>query len=81
MAEERDEKKINPGGPEEPSREDEIGTDQGTSSGSEQTEDTKRGETEKKKNRTPLNRLERPGRKCSSRRRRRCRFLSGSDCY
>lgn len=49
MAEERDEKKINPGGPEEPSREDEIGTDQGTSSGSEQTEDTKRGETEKKK--------------------------------
>ena len=49
MAEERDEKKINPGGPEEPSREDEIGIDQGTSSGSEQTEDAKRGETEKKK--------------------------------
>ena len=53
MAEERDEKRINPGGPEEPSSEDEIGTDQGTSSGSEQTEDAKRGETEKKKQDAP----------------------------
>ena len=31
MAEERNEKNINPGGPEEPSREDETRTDQGTS--------------------------------------------------
>jgi len=49
MAEERDEKKINPGGLEEPSREDEIGAGQNAPSNSEQTEDAKREETEKKK--------------------------------
>lgn len=54
MAEERDEKKINPGGPEEPSRENETKANRGISFGSEQTEDTKRGETEgKKKQDTP----------------------------
>ena len=49
MAEERNEKNINPGGPEEPSREDETRTDQGTSPGSGQTEDAKRKEAEDKK--------------------------------
>lgn len=63
MAEERDEKKINTGGPEEPSREDEIGTDQGTSSGSEQTEDTKRGKTEKKKKQGAPEQTEKTGEK------------------
>ena len=54
MAEERDEKKINPGGPEEPSREDETKANRGISFSSEQTEDAKRGETEgKKKQDTP----------------------------
>lgn len=49
MAEERDENRINHGGPEDPSREDGTRTDQGAPSGSEQTEDTKHGETEGKK--------------------------------
>lgn len=49
MAEERDEKKINPGGPEEPSREDETRADQGAPSGTGRTEDAKHGETEGKK--------------------------------
>ena len=48
MAEERDEKNINPGEPEESSREDETRTDQGTSPDSGQTEEAKRGEAEDK---------------------------------
>lgn len=54
MAEERNENKINHGGPEDSSHEDETRTDQGAPSGSEQTEDAKHGEAEgKKKQDTP----------------------------
>lgn len=49
MAEERDENRINHGGPEDPSREDGTRTDQGTPSGTGRTEDTKREESEGKK--------------------------------
>ncbi len=49
MAEERDENRINHGGPEDPSREDGTRTDQGAPSGTGQTEDTKREESEGKK--------------------------------
>ena len=49
MAEERDENRINHGGPEDPSREDGTRTDQGAPSGTGRTEDTKRKESEGKK--------------------------------
>ena len=49
MAEERNDKKINPGGPEEPSHEDEQRTDQETSPDSGRTDEAKRGEAEDKK--------------------------------
>ena len=49
MAEERDENRINHGGPEDPSHEDGTRADQGAPSGTGRTEDTKHGETEGKK--------------------------------
>ena len=61
MAEERDEKKINPGGLEEPSREDETRTDQGAPSGTRRTEDAKRGETEDKKKQDAPEQTEKTG--------------------
>lgn len=61
MAEERDEKKINPSGLEAPSREDETRTDQGAPSGTRRTEDAKRGETEDKKKQDAPEQTEKTG--------------------
>lgn len=61
MAEERDEKKINPGGPEDPSHEDETRADQGAPSGTERTEDAKHGETEGKKKQDAHEQTEKTG--------------------
>lgn len=63
MAEERDEKNINPGEPEESSREDETRTDQGTSPDSGQTEEAKRGEAEDKKKQDAPEQTKRQGKK------------------
>lgn len=61
MAEERDEKKINPSRLEAPSREDETRTDQGAPSGTRRTEDAKRGETEDKKKQDAPEQTEKTG--------------------
>lgn len=61
MAEERDENRINHGGPEDPSREDGTRTDQGAPSGTGQTEDTKREESEGKKKQDAPEQTEKTG--------------------
>lgn len=61
MAEERDENRINHGGPEDPSREDGTRTGQGAPSGTGRTEDAKHGETEGKKKQDAPEQTEKTG--------------------
>ena len=61
MAEERDENRINHGGPEDPSHEDGTRTGQGAPSGTGRTEDAKHGETEGKKKQDAPEQTEKTG--------------------